>query len=314
MKTEPISSIRTRMIRTGRLTFRLLGIFLTIAASATAQSRIDCSALNSHILKQLVHYCVYLPAGYDAGATQHPPLRYPVLYFLHGLGDNEQTLFNTGGWTLLDDLRKQHKMGDFLIVTPEGRRGFYINSADGSVRYNDFFLQEFLPHIETKYRVRPGRAGRAISGISMGGYGALRFAFAHPELFSAASAQSAALITESPQALDSASRTGTPLAGVLGAVFGKPINVPHWNGNSPFSLAKTNAAALRKLAIYFNCGQDDNYGFEKGAAALHDELQEESVKHEYHAYAGDHSLTYFLSHFAEVMEFHSKAFGLLPQP
>ena len=289
-------------------------LFLLIAgASAAAQSRIDCSALNSHVLHQVIHYCVYLPAGYDAAAAPTLSKRYPVLYFLHGLGDNEQTLFNSGGWTLLDDLRKQHKMGDFLIVAPEGRRSFYINSADGSVRYSDFFLQEFLPHIESKYRVRPGRAGRAISGISMGGYGALRFAFAHPELFSAVSAQSAALITESPQALDSASRTGAPLAGVLAAVFGKPINVPHWNDNSPFLLAKRNAAVLKRLAIYFNCGQDDNYGFEKGAAALHDELQKASVKHEYRAYPGDHSLTYFLSHFGEVMEFHSRAFGLLPQ-
>jgi S-formylglutathione hydrolase FrmB len=294
--------------------FRLVCLFVLITGiSASAQSRIDCNALNSRILKQVVHYCVYLPAGYDASATQQPPKRYPVLYFLHGLGDNERTLFNSGGWTLLDDLRSQHKMGDFLIVAPEGRRSFYINSAGGSVRYNDFFLQEFLPQIESKYRIRPGRAGRAISGISMGGYGAVRFAFAHPELFSAVSAQSAALITESPQALDSASQTGAPLAGVLGAVFGRPINVAHWNENSPFILARRNAAALRRLAIYFNCGQDDNYGFEKGAAALHDELQKEGVKHEYHPYPGDHSLTYFLSHFAEVMEFHSSAFGLLPK-
>lgn len=297
------------MIRARRFVF----LFLLIAGSAAAQSRIDCSALNSQILKQVVHYCVYLPAGYDAGAAVHPAKRYPILYFLHGLGDNEQTLFNGGGWTLLDDLRKQHKMGDFLIACPEGRRSFYINSADGSVRYSDFFLQEFLPQIEGKYRILRGRAGRAISGISMGGYGALRFAFAHPELFSAASAQSAALITESPQTLDSASRTGAPLAGVLAPVFGRPINVAHWNENSPFVLAKKNAAALRKLGIYFNCGQEDNYGFEKGAAALHEELQKEGVKHEYHPYPGDHSLTYFLSHFAEVMEFHSKAFGLLPQ-
>ena len=288
-------------------------LFLIAGSSANAQSRIDCSALNSRILKQVIRYCVYLPAGYDAGAAEHPARRYPVLYFLHGLGDNEQTLFNSGGWTLVDDLRNQHKMGDFLIVAPEGRRTFYINSADGLVRYNDFFLQEFIPHVEGKYRIHSGRAGRAISGISMGGYGALRFAFAHPELFSAVSAQSAALITESPQALDSASQTGAPLAGVLGAVFGKPINVAHWNANSPLVLAKRNAPALRKTAIYFNCGQDDNYGFEKGAAALHDELQKEGVKHEYHAYPGDHSLNYFLSHFAEVMEFHSKAFGLLPQ-
>jgi len=297
------------MIRACRLFF----LVLLIAGSAAAQSRVDCSALNSQILKQVVHYCVYLPAGYDASAAQHPAKRYPLLYFLHGLGDNEQTLFNGGGWTLLDDLRNQHKMGDFLIVSPEGRRSFYINSADGALRYNDFFLQEFIPQIEGKYRIRAGRASRAISGISMGGYGALRFAFAHPELFSAASAQSAALITASPQTLDSASLTGAPLAGVLAPVFGKPINVAHWNENSPFVLAKKNAAALRKLAIYFNCGQDDNYGFEKGAAALHEELQREGVKHEYHPYPGDHSLTYFLSHFGEVMEFHSKAFGLLPE-
>lgn len=291
----------------------ILLCFLVAGSLASAQSRIDCSALNSHILKQVVHYCVYLPSGYDAGTTQRPPQRYPVLYFLHGLGDNERTLFNSGGWTLLDDLRNQHKMGDFLIVAPEGWRSFYVNSADGSVRYSDFFLQEFLPHIERKYRVRAGRAARAISGISMGGYGALRFAFAHPELFSAVSAQSAALITQSPQELDAAGQTGAPLTGVLGPVFGKPINSAHWNANNPFVLARKNAAELRSLAIYFNCGRDDNYGFEKGAAELHTELLGEHVKHEYHAYPGDHSLEYFLSHFAEVMEFHSQAFARLSQ-
>lgn len=304
------------MIRPYRLASIFFSIFslaaiLAVSNPAAAQSRIDCSALNSHILKEVVHYCVYLPAGYDAGASQHPATRYPVLYFLHGLGDNEQTLFNGGGWSLFDDLRKQHKMGDFLIATPEGRRSFYINSADGSVRYSDFFLQEFLPHIEGKYRIRPGRAGRAISGISMGGYGALRFAFAYPELFSAVSAQSAALITESPQALDSELQTGSQIEGLLGSVFGKPINVAHWNENNPFVLAQKNATGLRTVAIYFNCGEDDDFGFEKGAAALHDELKKEGVKHQYHSYPGNHSLTYFLSHFDEVMQFHSRAFGLL---
>jgi len=285
-------------------------VALIVSFPAHAQSRIDCNALNSRVLKYPVHYCVYLPASYAAGATKNPPQRYPVLYFLHGLGDNEQTLFNSGGWTLLDDLRQRHTIGDFLIVAPEGRRGFYINSADGSVRYSDFFLQEFIPLIESKYRVSSGRKNRAISGISMGGYGALRFAFSHPEMFSAVSAQSAALITESPEELDSAARSGAPLGKVLAAVFGNPINVSHWKNNSPSVLALRNAAALRKMAIYFNCGQDDNYGFEKGAAALHDQLQKEGVKHEYRAYPGDHSLAYFLSHFEEVLIFHSQAFGL----
>jgi S-formylglutathione hydrolase FrmB len=294
---------------------RCLRIFILFVAAIVslplrAQSRIDCNALNSHILKHEVHYCVYLPASYDGGAAKRPPQSYPVLYFLHGLGDNEQTLFNSGGWTLLDDLRQQHKIGEFLIVAPEGGRTFYINSADSSVRYSDFFLQEFVPLIESKYRVSKGRGNRAISGISMGGYGALRFAFSHPEMFSAVSAQSAALITESPQELDTAAKSGAPMGKLLATVFGSPIAVQHWKENSPFILANRNQAALRRMAIYFNCGQEDNYGFEKGAAALHEQLQKEKIKHEYHPYPGDHSLTYFLAHFTEVMEFHSRAFGV----
>lgn len=278
--------------------------------TAHGQSRIDCNAVNSRILKTAVHYCVYLPASYDATASKHPAPTYPVLYFLHGLGDNEQTLFNSGGWTLLDDLRQQHKLGEFLIVAPEGRQSFYINSADGSVRYSDFFVTEFIPHIEGKYHVGKGREKRAISGISMGGYGALRFAFAHSELFSAVSAQSAALLSETPQELNTAARSGSPTGKMLGTVFGNPIDAAHWQANSPFVLAKKNQAGLRRLAIYFNCGQDDNYGFEKGAAALHEELKKEGIKHEYHPYPGDHSFSYFMSHFDEVMEFHSRGFGL----
>src|SRR5580658_1981277 len=294
---------------------RSLPILLLLAALAAslpvrAQSRIDCNALNSPILKHEIHYCVYLPASYNAGAATHSVRRYPVLYFLHGLGDNERTLFNSGGWTLLDDLRRQHKIGEFLIVAPEGGRTFYINSADGSVRYSDFFLHEFILLIESKYRIAKGRNNRAVSGISMGGYGALRFAFAHPEMFSAVSAQSAALITETPQELDTAARSGAPLGRVLATVFGSPIDVQHWKENSPFVLANRNQAALRRMAIYFNCGQDDNYGFEKGAAALHEQLLKEKVPHEYHPYPGDHSLGYFLAHFTEVMEFQSRAFGL----
>jgi S-formylglutathione hydrolase FrmB len=290
-----------------RLRLFLFCAALTFSFPAQAQSRIECNATDSRILKSTVHYCVYLPASY---AEKHSSQKYPVLYFLHGLGDNERTLSNSGGWTMLDELQQQDKMGEFLIVAPEGGATFYINSADGSMPYSDFFLQEFIPLIEAKYRIGKGRKNRAISGISMGGYGALRFAFAHPEMFSAVSAQSAALMTESPQELDQAVRSGSSLGKLLAVVYGNPIDVAHWKANSPFVLAAKNQEKIRQLKIYFNCGRDDNYGFEKGAAALHEQLQKEGVKHEYHLYPGDHSFTYFLSHFTEVMEFHSREFGL----
>jgi enterochelin esterase-like enzyme len=74
-------------------------------------------------------------------------------------------------------------------------------------------------------------------------------------------------------------------------------------------LARKNATGLRRVAIYFNCGQSDDYGFEKGAAALDRQLSEEHIAHEYHPYPGDHSLNYFLLHFSETLEFASKNFA-----
>ena len=91
-----------------------------------AQGRIDCNALQSHTLGESVHYCVMLPPDYDAATAGHSPRHYPVLYFMHGLGDNEQTLFKSGGWDLIQDLRQKRQVPDFLVVAPEGRRSFYI--------------------------------------------------------------------------------------------------------------------------------------------------------------------------------------------
>ena len=153
--------------------------FLAILAAfspspALAQGRIDCNVLHSKILKRAVHYCVQVPGSYDKKDANGQESRYPVLYYLHGLGDNEQSFSRSGGWTLIEDLREHGKIGDFLIVAPEGGASFYINSADGSNRWSDFFLREFMPYIEGKYRTVAGREGRAIMAISMGGFGALR--------------------------------------------------------------------------------------------------------------------------------------------
>ena len=100
-------------------------------------------------------------------------------------------------------------------------------------------------------------------------------------------------------------------ASVLGPVFGNPVDLPHWDQNSPFRLAKQNQARVRitRLAIYFNCGRDDDFGFEKGAAELDRQLQAEGIQHEFHLYPGNHGSEYFLEHLGETMIFHSRAFG-----
>jgi enterochelin esterase-like enzyme len=186
--------------------YLIFSLFFLLPSISFAQGRIDCSTFNSEILHRAVHYCVMLPPGYETDKAK----KYPVLYFLHGLGQNEQTLLRSGGWGLIEDLRLQHKIGDFLMVAPEGRGSFFINSADGRDRYSDFFLSEFLPYIETHYRVIRDRRSRGMTGLSMGGYGALRFAFGHSELFGSVSVQSPALITESPRELNADLQNGGP--------------------------------------------------------------------------------------------------------
>jgi S-formylglutathione hydrolase FrmB len=293
-------------IRFSPLLWLLLVLFIPWAKSQ-AQGRMDCAALNSRVLNQSVHYCVLLPDDYNATLAKHSA-PYPALYFLHGLGQNEQALFKSGGWDLIEDLRQQNKISQYIIAAPEGKSSFFINSASGKARYSDFFIHEFIPYIEKKYLVKKTRAGRAITGLSMGGYGALRFAFAYPELFSSVSAQSAALMTESPQELNAALQSRNQLGRLLGSPFGDPINVAHWKQNDPFTLARMHKTGIAKLAIYFNCGKQDDFDFEVGAEAMHRQLQSEGIKHEFHLYPGDHSPDYFLSHLEETLEFHSRAF------
>jgi S-formylglutathione hydrolase FrmB len=286
------------------IAFYLVGLVLSCCLSF-AQGRVDCSALTSKIVHRDVRYCVMLPPDYEKESSK----KYPVLYFLHGLGENEQTLLRSGGWGLIEDLRQQHKVGDFLMVAPEGWDSFFINSADGRDRYSDFFLTEFLPYIESHYRVIRDRKARGVTGLSMGGYGALRFAFARPDLFGSVTAQSAALITESPQELNVDLRSAGPFARLLGKAFGDPVNVPHWQQNNPFHLAQKNQIQIKTLAIYMNCGQQDEYGFADGATRMHKQLLAEGVRHEFHLYPGGHNADYFLSHMGETMEFHWRAFS-----
>ena len=90
----------------------------------------------SKILGYPVNYCVVLPPGYDADKSR----KYPVLYFFHGLGDNEQMFVHGGAFNLVQDLWERKQIGEFLIVTPEAGATFYINSHSGKVRYEDFLV------------------------------------------------------------------------------------------------------------------------------------------------------------------------------
>jgi len=288
-------------IRRAGIAALLLFAFAASASAASATGRAECLSLASRILGHRVAYCTILPPSYESETSR----RYPILYFLHGIGENEQMLAGSGGLNLVLDLWEQHQIGECLIVTPAADSSFYINSRDGRVRYEDFFLQELMPYIEHRYRTRRGRASRAIGGISMGGYGALHLAFRHPELFGSISAHSAALIERLPE-VSAGDAPSIPRLRILGNVFGSPVDRAFWDRNSPLGLART--ANLAGLKIYFDCGSEDDYGFNAGAESLHKELAARRIPHEFHIYPGGHNWIYFADHLPASLEFHSQVF------
>ncbi|HXJ05239.1 MAG TPA: alpha/beta hydrolase family protein [Candidatus Acidoferrum sp.] len=275
------------------------------APTLAATGRAECNSLPSKILARAVPYCVLLPPSYDAEKTR----RYPILYLLHGLGDNEQMLVHSGGMNLVEDLWEQKQLGEFLIVTPAGEASFYINSRDGKQRYEDFFLQEFMPGIEKRYRAQAGRKSRGIAGISMGGYGALHIAFRHPQLFGSVGAHSAALLEALPKISAQDSRQLGRLR-VLGGAFGSPFDAAFWTRNDPVTIART--TNLSGMKIYFDCGSEDDFGFDSGAEALHKLLTSRHIPHEFHLYPGGHNWAYFAEHLPALLAFEFHAFETAP--
>jgi S-formylglutathione hydrolase FrmB len=275
--------------------------FAFLAPSTLAAGRAECVSQPSKILARAVPYCVLLPPSYDSEKTRH----YPILYLLHGLGDNDQFLIHSGGMNLVEDLWEQHAIGEFLIVTPAAGASFYINSRDGQRRYEDFFLQELIPGVEKRYRAQVGRGSRGIAGISMGGYGALHIAFRHLQLFAAVGAHSAALIEKLPNINAQNSRQISQLR-VLGEAFGSPFDAAFWNKNDPLTIART--ANLAGLKIYFDCGSEDDYGFDAGAVALDKLLTSRHIPHEFHLHPGGHNWAYFAEHLPALLEFEFHVF------
>lgn len=282
--------------------------WLCLAGVAHAAGRAECNSVPSKILRRAVPYCVLLPPSYDANKTQ----RYPVLYFLHGIGESEQALLNSGGWDLIQDLWDQKQMGEFVIAAPAGGRTFFINSRDGKVRYQDFLVREFLPYIESHYRIRAGRHSRGIAGISMGGYGALRLGLLFPQTFAAVSANSPALIAKLPNIEMATPGESNMLARMLGSAFGVPFDRAWWERENPFTIVRNRPRPVG-LKIYFDCGTEDSYGFNVGAQAFHELLLSRHIPNEFHLYPGAHDWSYFAQHFPASLEFQSDAFGVTPK-
>ena len=153
------------------------------------------------------------------------------------------------------------------MLAPSAGHTFYLNSENGKVRYEDFLMKEFMPQMEKKYRVEGTRATRGITGVSMGGYGALRSGVQVSRRVRRCQRADAGADHRSAQGSQRRRRRAVR-ASLLGDVFGSPFNRTYFDRNNVFYFARTDSAAsLKRMKIYFDVGNNDDYGFEQGAQA-----------------------------------------------
>jgi enterochelin esterase-like enzyme len=263
---------------------------------------VEFKTLESQVLGQPVNYAVYLPVSYSESKNS-----YPVIIFLHGLFENERRWAEKGGKEILDRLIAEKKMGEVILAIPDGGRSFYTNYYAGGKKYEDFIVEEFIPLVERQYRVKPGPKWRALSGSSMGAYGALKVGMRHPEMFSSVSAHGAVLIDKFPETIQPGTRESRYLQ-ILEEPFGKPFNREYWESQNPIRMAE-HPEKFKNLKLYFDCGDRDRYGFDEGARVLHKLFDDKGFPHEFAILPGDHGWEFLKQYMDRSLQFHWKSFG-----
>jgi S-formylglutathione hydrolase FrmB len=269
---------------------------LLVAATATAEVRY--ATFRSASLGHDVGYAVQLPPSYATGDR-----RYPVLYVLHGLFESPAFWEERGLPKILEDLWRSGDVPEMVVVAVDGDNSFFVDGPRGA--YESLVTRDLVAHVETTYRAARGRGGRALLGISMGGYAALRIALSRPELYGAVAAHSAVVLDEIPT--PAAGAGNWHMAAFHGA-FGDPIDPVLWAASDP--LAWAGKADPRKTpALYFDCGAEDRYGLFKGNEELHRRLQARGVAHSFTLRSGNHGYEYVRSVLGYSLKFIAAALG-----
>ena len=252
-----------------------------------------------------MEYSIYLPADYETSNR-----RYPVLYLLHGYTDDETGWTQFGEAHLIADRTVQSgESAPMIIVMPDGGVTWYINTYDGKVKYEDYFIKELIPHIDLTYRTRPTKQYRAVAGLSMGGYGTMIMATKHSDMFSSAAPLSAGILTDDEIVNGNDDLWKNVLGGLYGKkdLTGKSRLTDHYQKNSIVKIVETaNADDLKKVRYYIDCGDKDF--LIKGNMALHSAMIDKKIPHEFRVREGVHNWTYWRTALPEVLKFVSESF------
>lgn len=282
-----------------KISFILIFFHIAIMLSAQTGKVMDNLSMPSKILKMDRKFAVYLPPDYETSQRS-----YPVLYLLHGFGDDQT------GWVqfgevqyIADKAINEGKATPMVIIMPDANTGKvgYVNDFRGEWRYEDFFFGELMPYVEKIFRIKGEKDYRAIAGLSMGGEGTFIYALHHPELFSSACPLSAGT---GPKNIEEVGKYNLWQAanGISG-----PEREKYYNNYGVLNLINNISEKDRKaVRWYIDCG-DDDFLFE-GNSLVHIAMRKKEIPHEFRIRDGGHTWSYWRSALPVVLEFISMSF------
>lgn len=254
------------------------------AAAADVGSRLETLEIATRLVPSPARYSVLLPPGYDA--KKGP---YPLLLLLHGGGGDNGFLAR-----MRPVIEQAWAAGEFpptVVVTPDAHRSLYMNYRDGSQKWETFIVSELVPDVRSRYAVSTERSKTVVAGISMGGLGALRFGFDHPEMFGGLAALEPGI--EPALAFDDVKMRNRFQRNdrFFASIFGDPVDRAYWRKANPANMAidRRQAILANHLQIYLEVGDLDMFHLDEGAEFLHRVMWDHGIPHEYRLVHGaDH--------------------------
>ena len=284
--------------------FSVLFLFFLVPLYGQKGKVIESLTFKSTIVNYPVKYSVYLPAGYESSMRS-----YPVVYLLHGFSDDETGWIQFGeAGEIADKGMAEGAFPECILIMPDGKVSWYINSANGKDPWEDMFIKEFIPHIEKEYRIRSTKEFRAIGGLSMGGYGALGLSMRNPDVFSSCIALSSGTFSDEEIVKQSDDQYNTFFKNIYGNnLKGEARLTEAWKANNPLHLIhNVPVEKLNGIRFYIDCGDDDF--LYKGNSLLHIEMRDLNISHEYRVRNGGHSWSYWRTGLYDGLKFVGEKF------
>lgn len=285
-----------RQFKTTRTALLVAVVFVSLAVSDTGSAQrgagatVETVQFQSALVGKTLPYNVVLPPDYRASRVT----RYPVVYLMHGLTGHYSDWLTRSN---VADYASKYRM---IVVMPEGNDAWYTDSATAANdKYESYFIRELLPDVQKRYRTIESRYGRGVAGLSMGGYGALKFGLKYPATFAFAGSMSGALrpTTWTEEEL----KDFKPIRDSVFGVFG-PMGSDTRKANDIYQLVRSASAARISSLPYFylDCGTEDVLANDNAQfAAL---LREKKIVHEYRQLPGNHNWQYWDQQVQEVLK------------